>query len=57
MLRNDQVMREYDLSSIQSIYSGAASLAPGLTDTLSQILPGVAIRQGYGKFQHDPCTM
>ncbi|KAL6241126.1 hypothetical protein RBB50_012030 [Rhinocladiella similis] len=48
MLRNQEVMKTYDLSSIKFIYSGAAPLAPGLTDQLSTVLPQCPIRQGYG---------
>lgn len=53
MLRNEQIMRNYDLSSVQFIYTGAAPLAPGLINQLSTYFPGCPIRQGYGEHYND----
>jgi len=42
-------MDKYDLSSVRSVYTGAAPLGKETADGLQKIIPSWAIRQGYGK--------
>lgn len=41
--------REYDLSSVRSVFSGAAPLGEELTGTIAKAYPKWHILQGYGK--------
>ncbi|GAM34962.1 hypothetical protein TCE0_015r02893 [Talaromyces pinophilus] len=48
MLRSKELMKKYDLSSVTSIFSGAAPLGAETAKELQGIFPDWAIRQGYG---------
>jgi long-chain acyl-CoA synthetase len=41
-------LEDYDLSSLRSVTSGGAPLAPAAESALTRRLPGLRIRQGYG---------
>lgn len=49
MTKNRSTMDKYDLSSVRSVYTGAAPLGKETADGLQKIIPSWAIRQGYGK--------
>ncbi|ODM15421.1 hypothetical protein SI65_09024 [Aspergillus cristatus] len=48
MLRNKDQCTKYDLSSVSSLYTGAAPLGPETVDEYLKIYPGVSIKQAYG---------
>lgn len=48
MLRNKHLLKKYDLSSVKSIFTGAAPLGAETANELQEIFPRWAIRQGYG---------
>ncbi|KAJ5221951.1 Acyl-CoA ligase inpC [Penicillium citrinum] len=48
MLRNQDVCSKYDLSSVTSLFTGAAPLGMETAEQFQKIYPNVAIRQGYG---------
>lgn len=41
--------KKFDISSVKSIFTGAAPLGAETADELQQIYPSWKIRQGYGK--------
>ena len=41
-------VKNYDLSSLHAIMSGAAPLSPELTNQVAKLLPQVCVGQGYG---------
>jgi len=49
MMRNQKLCSEYDLSSVKSIFSGAAPLALELANDFLKIYPDVSMRLAYGK--------
>ncbi|KAF7587953.1 hypothetical protein BBP40_006492 [Aspergillus hancockii] len=48
MLRNQETCSKYDLSSVTSLFTGAAPLGVETAEDFQKMYPGVAIRQGYG---------
>ena len=50
MTKNRDKLAKYDLSSVWSIFTGAAPLGKETAEDLQQIFPSWAIRQGYGEF-------
>ncbi|GAD93958.1 phenylacetyl-CoA ligase, putative [Paecilomyces variotii No. 5] len=48
MLRNQELLKKFDLSSVRSVFTGAAPLGPETAQELQNIFPTWAIRQGYG---------
>lgn len=48
MLRNKDLMKKYDMSSVTSIFTGAAPLGAETAKELQGVFPDWAIRQGYG---------
>jgi hypothetical protein len=52
MLRNSDLCATYDLSSVLSIFSGAAPLGAETAAKLQKLYPNIAIRQAYGNY---PC--
>lgn len=48
MLRNKDQCAKYDLSSVSSLYTGAAPLGPETVDEYLKVYPTVAIKQAYG---------
>ncbi|MCJ1258805.1 hypothetical protein MMC24_006638 [Lignoscripta atroalba] len=48
MTKNKALCDKYDLSTVQSIFTGAAPLGPETADTLHEQRPDWLIRQGYG---------
>jgi hypothetical protein len=52
MLRNSDLCAKYDLSSVLSIFSGAAPLGAETAAKLQNLYPNLAIRQAYGNY---PC--
>lgn len=49
MLRSQDLLREYDLSSVMAIFTGAAPLGAETSQEIQRLFPHWAIRQGYGK--------
>lgn len=50
MKNNEKVLKIFDLSSVQSIFTGAAPLGAEVAEVLQAQHPTWKIRQGYGKF-------
>ena len=48
MTKNAATLAKYDLSSVESIFTGAAPLGKETAEDLNRIFPSWAIRQGYG---------
>lgn len=48
-MRNQKLCSQYDLSSVNSIFSGAAPLALELANDFLKIYPDVSIRLAYGE--------
>ncbi|RMJ27974.1 Phenylacetyl-CoA ligase [Aspergillus sp. HF37] len=48
MLRNQEVCSKFDLSSVQSLFTGAAPLGMETAADFQKAYPNVIIRQGYG---------
>ena len=48
MAKNQTACSKHDLSSVQSIFTGAAPLGAETADELHKIYPSWNIRQGYG---------
>ncbi|KAJ5461804.1 Acyl-CoA ligase inpC [Penicillium daleae] len=48
MLRSQDVCSKYDLSSVQTLFSGAAPLGMETAADFQKVYPNVLIRQGYG---------
>lgn len=48
MTKNKNVMDQFDLSSVQGIFTGAAPLGQETADDLQKLYPDWSIRQGYG---------
>ncbi|PKY07290.1 acyl-CoA synthetase [Aspergillus campestris IBT 28561] len=48
MLRNHEVCSKFDLSSVTSLFTGAAPLGMETAADFQKVYPGVTIRQGYG---------
>ena len=51
MLRNHDVCSKYDLSSVKSLFTGAAPLGMETAEDFQKLYPNVTIRQGYGRLQ------
>lgn len=49
MLRLRDDCSKYDLSSMKSIFTGAAPLGKETAEDFQKVYPKVIIRQGYGK--------
>jgi acyl-CoA synthetase (AMP-forming)/AMP-acid ligase II len=54
MVKNKTVLKAFDLSSVHTVFSGAAPLGKETADDLSDQFPTWIIRQGYG--QTETCT-
>ena len=54
MLRNQDVCRKYDLSSVRLVFSGAAPLGDETIQEVKKVYPSWLIGQGYGKEPHFP---
>lgn len=48
MTKGQQILRQYDLSSVRTIFTGAAPLGQETTEALWKIFPTWLIRQAYG---------
>ncbi|KAF2822939.1 acetyl-CoA synthetase-like protein [Ophiobolus disseminans] len=48
MTKNPQLLAKYDLSSVWSVFTGAAPLGKETAEDLNKIFPAWKIRQGYG---------
>lgn len=48
MLRSKELMKKYDMSSVTSIFTGAAPLGAETAKEIQDVFPDWAIRQGYG---------
>jgi acyl-coenzyme A synthetase/AMP-(fatty) acid ligase len=51
MTKNAKLLAKYDLSSVWSIFTGAAPLGQETAEDLQKIFPDWKIRQGYGRLQ------
>ena len=49
MLRNHETCSKYDLSSIRSLFTGAAPLGVETAEDFQKLYPNVIVRQGYGE--------
>jgi acyl-coenzyme A synthetase/AMP-(fatty) acid ligase len=49
MLRSQDVCSKYDLTSVRTLFTGAAPLGMETAADFQKIYPNVLIRQGYGK--------
>jgi len=54
MTNNGNVLKKFDLSSVKSVYTGAAPLGAEVAEALQAQYPTWKIRQGYGKFGWAP---
>lgn len=52
MLRNQDLLKKFNLSSVRSVFTGAAPLGAETAQELQNLFPSWAIRQGYGKSYH-----
>lgn len=50
MLRNKDLLRQYDMSSVKCMFTGAAPLGAETAKELHEVFPKWAIRQGYGQY-------
>ena len=50
MVKNKTACSKFDLSSVTSIFSGAAPLGAETAEDLQEQYPSLTIRQGYGRF-------
>jgi acyl-coenzyme A synthetase/AMP-(fatty) acid ligase len=50
MAKNNSACSKYDLSSVRSIFTGAAPLGAETAEELQKIYPSWKIRQGYGTY-------
>jgi acyl-CoA synthetase (AMP-forming)/AMP-acid ligase II len=50
MNNNEKVLKKFDLSSVKSVFTGAAPLGAEVAEALQAQHPTWKIRQGYGKF-------
>jgi len=50
MKNNEKLLKKFDLSSVKSVYTGAAPLGAEVAEALQAQYPSWKIRQGYGKF-------
>jgi acyl-coenzyme A synthetase/AMP-(fatty) acid ligase len=51
MTKNQQLLAKYDLSSVWSLFTGAAPLGQETAEDLQKIFPSWKIRQGYGRLR------
>jgi len=49
MAKNQPACSEYDLSSVQAVFTGAAPLGAETAEELQKVYPSWKIRQGYGR--------
>lgn len=54
MTNNGNVLKKFDLSSVKSVFTGAAPLGAEVAEALQAQYPTWKIRQGYGKFGRAP---
>ena len=54
MINNKKILEQFDLGSIDTIFSGAAPLARETAEKLQEIWPRWLIRQGYGLTETSP---
>jgi acyl-CoA synthetase (AMP-forming)/AMP-acid ligase II len=50
MKNNEKVVKKFDLTSVESVFTGAAPLGAEIAEALQAQHPTWKIRQGYGKF-------
>jgi ribosome assembly protein SQT1 len=50
LTKNTKFMKKYDISSVDSIFTGAAPLGAETAEELQKTQPTWSIRQGYGEF-------
>lgn len=48
MLRNQETCSKYDLSSVKTLFTGAAPLGMETAADFQKAYPNILIRQGYG---------
>jgi acyl-coenzyme A synthetase/AMP-(fatty) acid ligase len=53
MTKNKKILDKYDLSSVWSLFTGAAPLGAETAEDLLKIFPAWKIRQGYGKLSFE----
>ena len=51
MLRNQEICSKYDLSSVKTLFTGAAPLGMETAADFQKAYPNVLIRQGYGEYR------
>jgi ribosome assembly protein SQT1 len=50
MKNNEKILKNFDLSSVKSVFSGAAPLGAEVAQAFQAQHPTWKIRQGYGKY-------
>lgn len=55
MVRDEKLLRRYDLSSLKRFSSGAAPLSDEILQLLKKIFPGTGFKQGYGMTESCSC--
>ncbi|KAL6246257.1 hypothetical protein RBB50_006492 [Rhinocladiella similis] len=55
MVRDEQTLSKYDLSSLKRFSSGAAPLSAEILDLLKKKFPGTGFKQGYGMTESCSC--
>jgi hypothetical protein len=56
MENNEKLLKKFDLSSVKSVFTGAAPLGAETAKALQEQHPLWKIRQGYGKLGRAPLT-
>lgn len=54
LTKNQAICSKYDLSSVKSLFTGAAPLGKETAEDLQKIYPSWMIRQGYGRLSNNP---
>lgn len=57
MTKNKALLDKYDLSSVWSLFTGAAPLGKETAEDIQRIFPSWSIRQGYGRCSRIPTTI
>lgn len=55
-LANNPIVKDYDVSSLKAVLSGAAPLGAGVVKKCQSKIPGIKITQGYGLTETSPIT-
>ncbi|KAG5480576.1 hypothetical protein LSCM1_06280 [Leishmania martiniquensis] len=56
LLKNEDKVKQHDLSSLRQFCCGAAPLGPETVDAMQKMLPGVSVTQAYGMTEMAPAV-